>query len=184
MNKIVIKSLIAILILSFICIKIITPCERTFINVLSIISTISTLVGLTISLWQIHKIATKTEEIKLSIISTKNSFNNVLSTIDVTKSINRIREIQANISEKELKLSLLKLRELKDVLVANVKSNTKLISNATIKKSLQKLTQDIINIDKHISDNEPVDLPVINKNLEHLCADLIEIQSLLKSEII
>lgn len=160
--------------------------DQTSINFISLCGTFVSLIGLFITYIQVISLKQATEKTKLEIDNTLNRVNQILSISDLSKANKIIQEIQTSNLQNKLELSLMRMKDLKHMLI-QIKGNhndalDKFIDPNTYTQHLTDLGIDITNISTFMSNTkkEP-NISKINSNLEELSTLLSEFESKLKS---
>ncbi len=156
---------------------------RNIINFISIFGTFFSLFGIILAFLQlesIKQINTKTnKDVKISL----NKINDVLSISEISKAIKIIQEIQSYLHYQKSELCLLRMKDLKQILI-QIKHNNYLndfTNNEDYEKYIVDLSIDINNISDNIfKPNRPVNFSKINSNLEDVSTKLSDFENKLK----
>lgn len=184
------KSIVVIItgiIVSVILIGVLKRDERTTPNIISIIGTLASLVGLGITYVQVKEIKSISEANKLAINETKKEINFVLSLSESVLISNRIRETQGYLRDNKLDLALLRMQDLKNHLVhfKGIKKINKIISYEMFISLISDITIDISSLSDSLSiiiENKNVDFQRININLENMLGIILEFEQQAKNE--
>lgn len=185
------KSILIIatgIIISIIFIWVLKSEERTTPNILSIIGTSASLIGLGITYVQIREIKNISESNKKVTLETKDSINNVLLLSDSVHVSHIIHEIQGYLSKEEsINLALLRMKDLKRYLIHfrgfdkfSGKSKKNILSQMII-----DLTNDTSNLFDKLSPqigSIMIDISKMNSNLENILDFVLEVEQDTKIE--
>jgi hypothetical protein len=151
---------------------------------ISIIGTYASLFGIYATYIQINSVKKISEKTEKALEEWKMRFNIILSTHELSKSIKLVSEIQSYIRSKKYEITLLRLQDLKEILIQN--KNNRNIIDLTRKniynEIIANLSIDILNIHSSLLKNnvKNIDYTKINENLESLSDKLNEIVYKLK----
>lgn len=158
--------------------------EQTISNGVSIFASIFTLIGLLFTYLQVLNLKSTSTELKRALNSHIGAFNsiNLLSTL--SSAILRVDNLNETLGT-DLKLSLYKMKDLK-LLLLEIK-HTELVGEEFIKDEFQfyfeNFTNDIKNLDKHLTKATGLNINKIQSNLEDLTSIIKQKEIHLKSKI-
>jgi len=180
----IIILVIVLLISGFVFFYVLTAIERTILNFLSLFGTFLSLYGLYLAYVQILDIKRINEGINIAVTDSLNRINQVLSVSELSKANKIIQEIQTSNLNDKYELSLLRMKDLKYILI-QIKSNVELnIYTATdvYNKNITDLTIDIHNLNYLVLGKKKngVNSTKLNSNLEELSTILTEFENKLK----
>lgn len=187
-NKKSILIVIVGIISSIIFIRILKSDERSTPNILSIVGTFASLIGLGITYVQIKDIKSISESNKKVSLETKDSINNVLLLSDSVNVSYIINETQGYLSNKEtINLALLRMKDLKRYLI-HFKSLSK-FTGKTKRFMLNQMIIDLTNDTRNLSDKlnpqidtSQINISEMNNNLENILDFVLEIEQITKNE--
>ncbi|MCD8413700.1 hypothetical protein [Tenacibaculum finnmarkense] len=157
--------------------------DKNTVNFISIFGTFLSFFGIVFAFLQlesIKEINTNThKEVKASI----SRINDILSISELSKGVKIIQEIQTSIQNKKYELSLIRMKDLKYILI-QTKHNSKLIEytkKEEYENSIINLSIDINNVsDSILKPNKTVNYSKVNSNLEGLSTKISELENKLK----
>ena len=154
-------------------------------NFLTLFGTFLSLYGLWIAYIQILSLKTTAEQTKNAVENSLNRINQILSVSDLSKANKIIQEIQTSNMNGKHELSLLRMRDLKYILI-QVKSSAELnvyTETGTYNQNITDLSIDINNLnDLVLGKKKGVNFSKLNSNLEDLATTLSEFENKLKFE--
>lgn len=173
LNKVSLSICFLGLTLAIVFIILLKEIDRTLINILSIIGTIASLVGLGINYIQLREVKNISEANNKVIKETKESINYVLLLSDSGSVSHLIGDVQGYLREDKLELALVKMKDLKKYLISfkHLEKFKKNNSNSKISSNLTNLSTHINNISDNLSikaTNIKIDISTINRDLEIL----------------
>ncbi|MFH6963575.1 hypothetical protein ACHRVK_14365 [Flavobacterium plurextorum] len=159
--------------------------NRTILNFLSLFGTFTSLYGLWLAYEQILSLKKSSEETKNAVIDSLKKIDQILSVSELSKANKIIQEIQTSNSNSKHELSLLRMRDLKNILI-QIKYNKDLNSYTETGLYIQNIADlsiDINNLnDLIIGKKKGINSSKLNSNLEHLATTLSEFENKLKFE--
>jgi len=163
----------------------IKPELKNIVNLFTIYGTFATLYGLFLGYLQIYSIKQTSQQTKTAVDKSLVRINQVLSISEISKASKVIQEIQTSILHNRNELALIRMKDLKQILI-QVKFNPDLIEytqNGKYKRNITDLSIDITNLNDLILNNKTgINLTKININLENLATILSEFENKLKFE--
>jgi hypothetical protein len=161
------------------------PELKNVVNFFTIFGTFATLFGLLLAYLQIQSIKQTSKQTNAAIEKSLVRINQILSISEISKASKIIQEIQTSVNQSKNEMALLRMRDLKQILI-QVKYNPDLLeytNNGTYNKNITDLSIDINNMNDLILGNKMnVSLSKINQNLECLATILSEFENKLKFE--
>lgn len=162
--------------------------ERTTPNILSIIGTFASLIGLGITYVQIKEIKNISESNKKVILETKDSINSVLLLSDSVHVSHIVHETQGYLSKEEtINLALLRMKDLKRHLL-HFKGFDKFLGK-TKRNTLNQMIIDLTNDTRNLFDKlnpqintQEINISEINNNLEKILDFVLEVEQITKNE--
>ncbi|WP_133054009.1 hypothetical protein, partial [Niastella yeongjuensis] len=140
--------------------------ERTVPNGFTIFGTFFSIFGLMIAFIQIKSLRESSEETKIAIDNSITRINQVLSVSDLSKSTKLIHEIQGFLQNNKLEMALIRMKDLKAVLI-QVKYNEDLLEythDSRYNQNITGLGADISNLHDEISGiKKGINLSMLNK---------------------
>lgn len=180
-KEVVIISILIAIILTGIILYYYFTYENT-INNISVFGTILSLVGFTFSILQMYSIKEINKKTQSEVNKSITKINNILSVSELSKAIKIIQEIQQYLHSDKKELSLIRMKDLKQILI-QIQSNEKLKieNNDDFNQYMTDLSIDINNIsDNLLNDKKRVDLSKIISNLEEVSTILSKFENNLK----
>jgi len=180
----IIILVIGLLISGFVFFYVLKAVEQTILNFLSLFGTFLSLYGLYIAYVQILDIKRINEGINVAVTNSLNRINQVLSVSELSKANKIIQEIQtSNLSDK-YELSLLRMKDLKHILI-QIRSNEELniyTETSVYNKNITDINIDITNLTNLVLGKKKngVNPTKLNSNLEDLATILSEFENKLK----
>lgn len=157
--------------------------QKNIINLFSIFGTSASLYGLYLAYNQIQGIKETTELTKNAVDKSVVRINQVLSVSEISKASKIIQEIQVSITHNKSELALLRMKDLKQILI-QVKYNSELLhftQNDSYNQNITDLSIDINNVsDLVIEKKKGVNFSKVNQNLEVISTLLSEFENKLK----
>lgn len=153
---------------------------------ITIIASVSSIVGVLISIIEILNVSKTTEAVSQSLEDTKKEISEFLSFSDINEMTRLIDEIEAYVNDDHFESAWLKLKELKASLDKQSTFINKTYKAYDYPKHLSKhkirLTMDIKNIYNNVTDQStPLDKSVVIEHLENTKECLHEMSGTLKS---
>lgn len=157
--------------------------EQTILNLFSLLGTYASIFGLVIALVQIFRLKQISEITQLEVQSTQKRINQLVSVAELSKANKIIQEIQHFISTDKYDLCLLRMRDLKEIVIQSKCSSDlhKFTSTTEYNEIIQKLSEDLVNISDFVKTKKRVNLSVINKNLENISTTILKFENNLKT---
>jgi hypothetical protein len=183
-NTLIIISLFLMIVIVGFIMFFLDDTEKTIPNYITIIGTVLSLIGLLIT--YVNVFALKSEAIVISeqITRTYNKINQLNSIADISKAIKIVQEIQNFIHYKKIELALLRLRDLKCMLIQFSEDQllNELTKNKAFEEQIKDLGIDINSIDSYVlQSNRKVNFSDIIKNLEELSTYLTKFEMKFKA---
>ncbi len=159
--------------------------EKTLINFFTLFGTFASLYGLWLAYMQILSLKISNESTKKAVDKSLNRINQVLSVSELSKANKIIQEIQTSNINSKHELSLIRMKDLKHILI-QIKFNSELniyTETSTYNKNITDLSIDISNLNDFIlGTKRGVNFSKLNSNLEELSTTLSEFENKLKFE--
>ncbi|MDM1378447.1 hypothetical protein [Myroides marinus] len=185
-RKLILYSLgIGVIITLFIYFAFLEKEERNIINFISFLGTFISFAGLYIAYDQIIDLKQQNEATRNSVEMAVLIINQNEAKSDLVKAIKIIDEIQTSNQYEKYELSLLRMKDLKNILLQTLHNNKiKIhIEQSIFKQHLTNIGIDIANLnDLIIGRKKGINNAKLNSNLENLSTILNEIDSKLKFE--
>lgn len=157
--------------------------DKNIINFISLFGTYLSVFGLILAFLQLESIKKINEKTQTEVQISLQRVNDVLAISEISKSIKIIQEIQSYLHSQKSELSLIRMKDLKQILI-QVKHNNNLLeftNHSDYEKSIVDLSIDINNIsDSIFKPNRAVNYSKINSNLEELSTTLSNFENKLK----
>lgn len=157
--------------------------EKTVVNAFTLFGTFLSLFGLGIAYLQIHSINTTSKQTKTAVEKSLLRINQVLSVSDLSKANKTIQEIQGFIITEKHEIALMRMRDLKSILI-QVKYNndlTEYTDNGVYNQNITDLGSDINSLhDLILSNKKGVNFSKMNQNLENIATVLTDFENKLK----
>lgn len=157
--------------------------DKNIINFITLFGTYLSVFGLILAFLQLESIKQINEKTQSEVQISLQRVNDVLAISEISKSIKIIQEIQSYLHSQKSELSLIRMKDLKQILI-QVKHNNNLIeftNHSDYEKSIVDLSIDINNIsDSLFKPNRAVNYSKINSNLEELSTTLSNFENKLK----
>lgn len=156
---------------------------KNIVNFFTLFGTFVSVYGIILAYLQLRNLNEINSETKAAVENSILKINQILSVSELSRAIKIIQEIQTSIQHKKNELCLLRLKDLKTILI-QIKFNKDLeeYTNTEIyNNNITDLSIDINNIsDLLIKNKLGVDFSKINSNLESLSTTLSEFENKLK----
>ncbi|NVM61746.1 hypothetical protein FHW88_000022 [Mucilaginibacter sp. SG538B] len=158
---------------------------KNIVNFFTLYGTFGSLYGLCLAYLQIQSIKETSEKTRLAVDSSLVRINQVLSISEIARSLKIIQEIQTSILHDKSELALLRMKDLKQILI-QVKYNGDLqdyTNSGAYNQHITDISIDINNInDSLLKKKTGVNFSKVNQNLEQLATVLTEFENKLKFE--
>jgi hypothetical protein len=159
--------------------------DKTLVNFFTLFGTFASLFGLWLAYMQILSLKISNDATKIAVNKSLNRINQVLSVSELSKANKIIQEIQSSNINNKHELSLLRMKDLKHILI-QIKFNTELniyTETNTYNTNITDLSIDISNLNDFIlGTKKGVNFSKLNSNLEKLSTTLSEFENKLKFE--
>lgn len=154
------------------------------LTIISLFGTLFSLLGIFLTFLQIRSIKQTAVETKIAIDNYSSRFNFIITITEITKGSKVINEIETYLFDRKHELALLRMKELKDLLI-KLRANqdfSKEINQKRFRDSIRYLSVDINNIKNGLLDSKDrVDYILISQHLEGLATLLVEHENKLKN---
>lgn len=172
------------IILFFIFYFILPSTERTFINIITIIGLLISVLGITIAYFQILSIKAISQKTQFEVTNSIRLNNNLLMLSDLSRKAAMVDEIQAFLREDKIELCILRMKDLKIIL--NSLKNQEYYSALFTKKEFKTVFEDFnIDLDNfqrhHLNIKNKLDKGKIITNLESLSTLMLSLEIKLKN---
>ena len=180
------KVIIVIFIIGFIVLSIFltTLNDTDIINYVTIYGTYITICAFIITIMQIWRVRSISEETQISINKTTDRIKHILSVADFSKSIKTIEEIQDYIRNNRIELAILRLSEIKKTLIC-IKQNQEYKDFANSARCQELISQTGINLQSlrdHMETGKALSKSCLETELEQIGTLFIEIETSLKNK--
>lgn len=159
--------------------------DKTLVNFFTLYGTFASLFGLWLAYMQILSLKISNDATKKAVDKSLNRINQVLSVSELSKANKIIQEIQTSNINNKHELSLLRMKDLKHILI-QIKFNSELniyTETSTYNKNITDLSIDISNLNDFIlGTKRGINFSKLNSNLEELSTTLSEFENKLKFE--
>ena len=156
---------------------------KNIINLFSIFGTLASVYGIYLAYLQIQGIKETTQSTREAVDKSVIRINQVLSISEISKASKVIQEIQVSIIHNKNELALIRMRDLKQILI-QAKYNGELLyftQNESYNQNITDLSIDINNIsDLVLEKKKGVNFSKVNQNLEAISTLLSEFENKLK----
>jgi len=167
-RQLVIPIFVVGLVLMILLFLFLRPTERTILNFFTLFGTFATLFGLWIAYQQIQSIKETTQKTKQAVEQSLSRITQILSVSDLSKATKIIHEIQNYNLHQQNESALMRMKDLKAILIS-VKYNNELCILTSVVNYSQLITDlsiDINNINDFLLGNKKgVNYSKINQNL-------------------
>jgi hypothetical protein len=157
--------------------------DKTLVNGFTLFGTYFSLYGIAVAYLQIQSVNKVSKETKKAVDMSLMRLNQVLSVSELSKANKIIQEIQSFIITEKLEIALMRMKDLKSILI-QVKYNNDLSSytnDGVYNKNITDLGTDIINLhDLIIGKKKGINSSRLNQNLENIATTLTEFENRLK----
>jgi tRNA U34 5-carboxymethylaminomethyl modifying GTPase MnmE/TrmE len=154
--------------------------DDSIFQLFSLIGTIASLFALVIVWIQSAAIKTAADASKEAAFQTKDKIVSFLSSIDITKMIKTVHEIQSYNRQNKFEISIMRMQELREAL-QRIKNNYKYKSDIEISSYndlISMLSVDISSIEKFmLQKNTELDVLLINSNLDGILTEISELNA-------
>lgn len=172
-------------ILIVILFNLITEKERTIVNFFTLFGTFASIFGLWIAYIQIISLKKTNEQTKIAVENSLNKINQMLSVSELSKAIKLIQEIQTSNNNGKHEVSLIRMKDLKAILI-QIRFNLDLNIYTETNSYNQNITDISINInnmnDLLTGKKKGLNFSRLNSNLEELSTTISEFENKLKFE--
>lgn len=158
--------------------------EQTIVNYVSIFGTYLTLCGLIVTfvqIWHTKRVSKETQEL---VNAAQEKIKYILSVADFSKAIKTVQEIQGYISEDKIESAVLRLSEIKEILIY-VKQSPEFNVFADVNKCQELISQTGINLQKlrdYMQMKKTFNKSYFGEELEQLSTLFISIETSLKKK--
>lgn len=157
--------------------------DRTIINFFTLYGTFASLFGLWLAYAQILSLKVSNQKTQVAVTKSLDRINQILSVSELSKAVKIIQEIQSSNLNNKHELSLIRMKDLKHILI-QIKYNSDLntyTETNIYNKNITDLSIDINNIhDLIIGKKKNINFSKLNSNLEELSTTLSEFENKLK----
>lgn len=161
-------------------------CDRTIVNFFTLFGTFASIFGLWIAYIQIISLKLTNEKTKTAVENSLNKINQMLSVSELSKAIKIIQEIQTSNINGKHEVSLIRMKDLKSILI-QIKYNSELniyTETSIYNQNITDISIDINNLnDLLIGKKKGLNFSKLNSNLEELSTTITEFENKLKFEI-
>lgn len=158
---------------------------KNIVNFFTIYGTFASLFGILLAYIQIQNLNQMSKQTKDAVDKSLVRINQVLSVSELSRANKIVQEIQTSIIHSKYEISLLRMKDLKQILI-QIKYNVELNSYTNTKTYNQNITDisiDINNINDFILGNKKnVNFSKVSSNLENLATILSDFENKLKFE--
>jgi len=159
--------------------------ERSLSNAFTIFGTYLSLIGILISISQIQDVASINESTKQAIDDSIHRLNQLVVIADLSKAIKIIEEIQQFIQQHNYPIALIRMKDLKTILI-QAKHNQDVLTNfntTLFEINVNELIKDIFKLEEYILGvrNRNFNISKISKNLGALSTILTIVETKLKN---
>lgn len=167
----------------YIVVKQLPTQDRTIINTISIYGTYASIFGLIIACVQIFSIKKISEITKNEVNLTQRRISQIVSVSELSKANKIVQEIQNFISTDKHELGLLRMRDLKEIVIQSKCSSDlhKLTETPEYNEIIQKLSEDLNNMSEFVRNKKKINFSIINKNLESISTTILNYENNIKS---
>lgn len=158
---------------------------KNIINFFTLYGTFASLFGILLAYIQIQNLNETSKQTKFAVDKSLVRINQILSVSELSRANKIVQEIQTSIIHSKHEISLLRMKDLKQILIQikynielNIYTNTK-----TYNQNITDISIDINNINDFILGNKKnVNFSKVSSNLENLATILSEFENKLKFE--
>ena len=157
--------------------------QKSTLNAISLFGTYASVFGLAVAGYQIFLIKGISETTEQEVKNTHKRINQIISIADLSKANKIVQEIQHFIGTEKHELCLLRMRDLKEIIIQSKYSSnlSTLTETDEYNEIIQKLSIDLNNISDFSRSNKKVNFGIINENLEHISTIILNYESNIKS---
>jgi hypothetical protein len=159
--------------------------DRSFINILSIIGFLLSILGVLIAYFQILSIKEITIETQKQINENIRLNNNFLMLSDLSRKAAMVDEIQGYLKDGKIEMCILRMKDLKIILnsLRNQDYYNSLVSKKEFRDVFQNFNIDLDNFHKHqINNKNKINKEIIIRNLEGLSTLFLGVEAKLKTQ--
>lgn len=160
--------------------------DQTIVNFFTLFGTFASIFGLWIAYIQIISLKLTNEQTKIAVENSLNKINQMLSVSELSKAIKIIQEIQTSNINGKHEVSLVRMKDLKSILI-QIKYNSELniyTETSIYNQNITDISIDINNLnDLLIGKKKGLNFSKLNSNLEELSTTITEFENKLKFEI-
>lgn len=158
--------------------------EKTYINIVSIIGFIFSILGLLIAFFQIASVKQIAEDTHEEVTKHIILNNKLLMISDLSSKAAMVNEIQSYLRDNKIEICILRMKDLKISLnsIKNQEQYSTLFAKKKFNDVFLTFNIDLNNIhDLYLNEKYKIDKPLIIKNLEELSTLLLSVEVKLKS---
>ena len=157
--------------------------EKTTVNVFTLFGTYTSTFGLIIACIQIFSLKKISEITKTEIQKTQKRISQIISVSELSKANKIIQEIQHFIVTEKNEMGLLRMRDLKEIMIQAKCSYDlhKFTESNEYNEIIQRLSDDLNNLSEFIRVKKKMNFTVLNKNLEKISTSILNYENNLKS---
>lgn len=160
--------------------------NRTLVNFFTLFGTFASIFGLVLAYIQIISLKETNEKTKIAVESSLNKINQMLSVSELSKANKIIHEIQTSNINGKHEISLIRMKDLKSILI-QIKYNSELniyTETSIYNQNITDVSIDINNLnDLLIGKKKGLNFSKFNSNLEELSTTITEFENKLKFEV-
>ena len=157
--------------------------QKSAVSVISIIGTYASVFGLIIACIQIFSLKRISEATKIEVLLTQKRLSQVISVSELSKANKIIQEIQHFISTDKHELGLLRMKDLKEIIIHYKCSSDLygLTKTAEYNEIIQKLSDDLKNLSDFVMKSKKANFSIMNQNLETISTTILNYESKIKN---
>ncbi len=157
--------------------------QKSVVNIVSIVGTYASVFGLIIAFIQILSIKRISEATKNEVLQTQKRLSQIISVSELSKANKIIQEIQHFISTDKHELGLLRMKDLKEIIIHYKCSSDLygLTKTAEYNEIIQKISDDLSNLSDFAMRNKKANFSIMNQNLEDISTIILNYESKIKN---
>ncbi len=153
-----------------ICINFLPEEQRILVNYITIIGTITSVVGLILVYFQVRSLRDTTKETEKAVKESLKKTNQFISIADLSRAVRIVAEIQDSIRRRDYRLAQLRMRDLRDGLVQleNIVSAEFPQETRTYKIHLEEFNVDLTSLNAYFSEKDEINRAGFNNIINNL----------------
>jgi hypothetical protein len=143
-------------------------CRPNLLNLLSLLGSFASVYAIGVGVIQIISVKKNISLTKTAITSTVDKIENILTVSELSSAPKLIEEIQAYLMADEYSVSLVRLKDLKEIIIENS------YNYIEFNKLIPIITEDVNNLSKKVNEAKNIKIQKIRENLETIKTEIIK----------